>query len=42
MRHEKGEMGFEHARMFSACSQANPDLQQLPNSHITGTTEGLH
>lgn len=42
MRHEKDEIGFEHARMFSACSQANPDLQQVPNSQTTGTTEGLH
>lgn len=42
MRHEKDEMGFEHARMFSACSHVNPDLQHVPNSQTTGTTEGLH
>lgn len=38
MRLEEGEMEFEHGRMFSTCSQANPDLQCPPNSQTTRTT----
>lgn len=42
MRHGKGKKGFEHERVFSMCSQINPDLQDIPHSQYLGTTGGLH